>query len=144
MSDGNANILVVEDDGELLEILTYVFEDAGHHVFGAGDGESALKIGRAESIDLVILDIAMAGMSGTAVGQALRDDPETASVLIVVHTGLPESDVRREFADYDLFLAKADDADALCAAIATLIGERLPTIPTAAAAATGSGDLHPA
>lgn len=137
MTEASANILLVEDDGELLEILTYVLEDEGHRVMAAADGDSALKMARTEAFDAVILDISMAGMDGCEVGRALRSDPVTAGVLIAVHTALSEEEVRKTFADYDLFLAKRDDADALCKAIDDMIQSRRATLASAGEPAAG-------
>ncbi len=117
-----AHLLVVEDDGDLLEVLKYVLEDAGHVVSTAQDGPSALAIVRSKSVDLVILDIAMANVSGIEVAKLLRSDPSTAHIRIAVHTGLDEASVRAEFADYDLFLGKSDDPAELLKGIVSVLG----------------------
>lgn len=117
-----AHLLVVEDDGDLLEVLKYVLEDAGHAVSTANDGPSALAIARSKKVDLVLLDIAMADVSGIEVGKLLRSEPSTAHIRIAVHTGLDEASVRAEFADYDLFLRKSDDPAQLLQGIASVLG----------------------
>jgi two-component system phosphate regulon response regulator PhoB len=121
-SPPRAHLLIVEDDGDLLEVLKYVVEDAGYVVSTAEDGPSALAIARSEPVDLVLLDIGMADVSGVEVAKLLRSEPSTAHMRIAVHTGLDEASVRAGFADYDLFLTKSDDPAELLQAIAALLG----------------------
>ncbi|HZV92395.1 MAG TPA: response regulator [Caldimonas sp.] len=116
-------ILVVEDDWDILEVLKLMLEDEGHHVVTAKHGRAALAAAAAKSFDLVVMDISMPEMSGIDVARELRADPKTADVYIVVHTGLDEHWVRERFADYDLFLTKAQDADVLVERIAGLLAQ---------------------
>ncbi len=113
-----ASILIVEDDGELLEILKFVLEDAGYRVAGATSGEDGLRMMASEPADLIVLDVNMKGMSGLDVARQLRAQPATSKLLIALHTGQEESSVRQQFADYDLFMPKGDDVDALLTMIA--------------------------
>jgi DNA-binding response OmpR family regulator len=116
-------ILVVEDDWDILEILKLMLEYEGHHVTTAKHGRAALAAAAAKPFDLVVLDISMPEMSGIEVGQALRAAEKTAEVYIVIHTGLDEHWVRERFADYDVFLTKAQDADILVREIARLLAQ---------------------
>jgi CheY-like chemotaxis protein len=59
-----ANILVVEDDAELLQVLSRALEGLGHAVHRASCGEAGLKLFRAEPPDLVICDIIMPDRDG--------------------------------------------------------------------------------
>lgn len=118
----SARILIVEDDGPLLEVLRYVLEDEGYEVLTAEDGPAALKLAQANPVDLVLLDIGMTTMSGFEVAQSLRDNAATAAIPIAFHTGMTEDAVRARFADFDLFLAKGDDAQRLVDAIAAITG----------------------
>lgn len=117
-----AHILIVEDDGDLLEVLKYVLEDAGHAVSTAEDGPTALAIVKSKEIDLVLLDIALVDVSGSEVAKLLRSKPSTAQIRIAVHTGLEEATVRADFTDYDLFLKKSDDPAELLQGIASVLG----------------------
>lgn len=123
-----ARILVVEDDWDILEVLKLMLEDEGHQVVTAKHGREALAAAAAASkpFDLVVLDISMPEMSGIEVAQALRAAPKTADIYIVVHTGLDEHWVRERFADYDVFLTKAADAEALVGEIARLLAQPTP------------------
>ncbi|HEY2558463.1 MAG TPA: response regulator [Caldimonas sp.] len=112
-----AHILIVEDDGALLEVLRYVLEDEGYQVSTADNGPDALQLIATTRIDLVVLDCSMSKMAGFDVARTLRADQRTSHVPIALHTGLPEDAVRTRFTDYDLYMAKADDADALTGSI---------------------------
>jgi len=118
-----AHILIVEDDDDLLEVLKYVLEEAGYKVSTAADGPAALAIAAADKVTLVLLDISMAGMSGIEVAKRLRAESDTADVLVAVHTGLGEAAVRAQFPDYDLFVKKSDDSEALLAGIEAVLGK---------------------
>ncbi len=131
-------ILVIEDDWDILEVLKLMLEGEDHQVVTAKHGREALAVVAASSrpFDVVVMDISMPEMSGIEVAQALRANPKTAGVRIVIHTALDEHWVRARFADYDLFLTKADDADVLLDEIARLLaqpaGQRGDPAPAAA------------
>ena len=116
-----AHILIVEDDSDLLEVLKYVLEEAGYATSLASDGAQALELARSEPIDLVILDVSMPGKSGIDVVRDLRADPETADILIAIHSGLAEEEVRQQVSNFDLFMSKGDNADALVQRIYELV-----------------------
>jgi DNA-binding response OmpR family regulator len=128
-------ILVVEDDWDILEVLKLMLEYEGHQVTTAKHGRAALAAAAARPLDLVVLDISMPEMSGIDVARSLRAAAKTAEVYIVVHTGLDEHWVRERFADYDVFLTKAQDADVLVDEIATLLAQPRPVRRGAAAQA---------
>lgn len=122
-------ILVIEDDWDILEVLKLLLEYEGHQVTTAKHGREALAVVAAASrpFDVVVMDISMPEMSGIEVAQALRSDDKTADIRIAIHTGLDERWVRERFADYDLFLTKAADADVLVDKIAQLLAQ--PKVP---------------
>ena len=119
-------ILVVEDDWDILEVLKLMLEDEGHSVVTAKHGRAALALvaGAGKPFDVIVMDVSMPEMSGIEVAQALRANPKTADVRIVIHTALDEHWVKERFADYDLFLTKAHDADVLLGRIAALLATK--------------------
>ena len=116
-------ILVIEDDWDILEVLKLMLEGEGHQIVTAKHGRAGMAAATAANrpFDLVVMDISMPEMSGIEVAQALRANPKTAGVRIVIHTALDEHWVRARFPDYDLFLTKANDADVLLDEIARLL-----------------------
>lgn len=79
-------ILVVEDEKDLAELLTYNLEKEGFQVSCAHDGISGLELARREIPDLILLDLMLPGMLGTDVCKTLRKEPKTARVPIIMVT----------------------------------------------------------
>src|SRR5512139_3022924 len=83
-----ASILVVDDDPEIVAMLTTRLGHRGYRVTTAGDGHRALELARREKPDLVLLDVMMPGKSGWEVARALKQDPVTQSIKIVMVTAI--------------------------------------------------------
>ncbi len=81
-------ILVVEDNPELLEMLRSYLKATGFAVATAANGIEALKKARSVSPNLVLLDLVLPELDGFAVYETLRKLPATASVPILIVTGL--------------------------------------------------------
>ena len=87
-------ILVVEDEGDILELISYNLKREGYKVISSRDGEQGLTRIRTESPDLVILDLMLPGMDGIDVCRAVKSDPLTANTPIIMVTAkAEESDV---------------------------------------------------
>jgi CheY-like chemotaxis protein len=80
-------MLVVDDSPTIRAVLGKMLTQDGYEVSKAGDGESALALARSEKPDLIFLDIVMPGMNGFAVLRALRKDPPTHGIPIVMISG---------------------------------------------------------
>ena len=85
-----ASILVVDDDPEIVTMLTTRLGHRGYKVSSAGDGHRALELARREKPDLVLLDVMMPGKSGWEVARALKQDPVTQAVKIMMVTAIGE------------------------------------------------------
>jgi two-component system phosphate regulon response regulator PhoB len=85
-----SHILVVEDERDLMRVLTYNLKQAGFDVVGAPDGETALRAVREERFDLVLLDLMLPDMPGTEVCKKLKGNPQTASIPVVMVTAKGE------------------------------------------------------
>ena len=81
-------ILVVDDDAELVELVSFNLKQAGYLVTTAFDGMDALKKARTLGPDLIVLDIMMPELDGFAVCEILRRDSDTASIPIMMLTAL--------------------------------------------------------
>ncbi len=77
-------ILVVDDEPELLQLLRYVLEAAGFSVVVASDGRQALEQVQKEHPDLVLCDVVMPELNGFETVQALRRNPETRFLPILM------------------------------------------------------------
>ncbi|MGE0396032.1 MAG: response regulator [Kofleriaceae bacterium] len=92
MSKGTgANILVVDDDPEIVSMLSTRLTKRGYNVSTAADGHRALELAKRERPDIVLLDVMMPGKSGWEVARALKQDPVTQSIKIVMVTAIGES-----------------------------------------------------
>ena len=60
-----AHLLIVEDEGDLLEVLKFVLEDAGYRISTAQDGAAALAIAASGKVSLVLLDVGMPDVDGS-------------------------------------------------------------------------------
>lgn len=85
-----ASILVVDDDPEILAMLTTRLTHRGYQVSSASDGHQALEIAKRDQPDLVLLDVMMPGKSGWEVARALKQDPSTQDIKIVMVTAIGE------------------------------------------------------
>lgn len=74
--EGPATILMVDDDPEIINLLSLTLQGDGFRLLAASDGDTALAMSRAEHPDLVLLDWSMPGRNGLEVCRALRADPE--------------------------------------------------------------------
>jgi CheY-like chemotaxis protein len=79
-------ILVVDDQPSVRGMLELALAEAGAHVWTAEDGKSALRSAHASHPDLILLDLAMPGMDGWQVLDALGASPRTASIPVVLET----------------------------------------------------------
>ncbi|MCP4546145.1 MAG: response regulator transcription factor [bacterium] len=86
----NECILIVDDDPSTLKMLTASVQKAGYRVLASETGEEALKVAQAESPDLMVLDLVLPDTGGLEVCRALRDEPETANLPIIMVTALGE------------------------------------------------------
>jgi two-component system phosphate regulon response regulator PhoB len=83
-------ILLVEDDANLIELISYNLDKEGFDVIRTGDGEEALVLAQEDKPDLVILDWMIANLSGIEVCRRLRRAPLTANLPIVMLTARAE------------------------------------------------------
>jgi CheY-like chemotaxis protein len=121
-------VLVVEDNPTNAVLAEAVLGRAGHRVLMSADGPTALDIARRRVPDLVLLDVSLAGsMSGLDVCRALRADPATAGIAVLMLSGWAfESDIAAgHAAGADGYLAKPFSNAALCERVQELI-DRAP------------------
>jgi CheY-like chemotaxis protein len=79
-------VLVVDDDPVIQRLLQVNFEMEDYEVVTAGDGAEGLERARDSQPDVILLDVMMPKMDGIAVAKALRADPATADLPIVMLT----------------------------------------------------------
>lgn len=97
-------ILVVDDEPDLVELISYNLSQQGHTVLTANNGVDAIEHAKARQPDLVVLDVMMPELNGIEVAKRLRAQTETASVPIIMLTAKTEESHEIEGLD-----AGADD-----------------------------------
>jgi signal transduction histidine kinase/CheY-like chemotaxis protein len=96
---GRVKVLVIDDNVDLVEMLSMVVEAAGHHVRKAFDGRSGISAALEYQPDLILLDVGMPDMHGTEVAKELRRHRELAGARIVALTGWGQAEDRQRTAD---------------------------------------------
>lgn len=87
-------ILVVEDDEDIRELVSYNLLKEGYQVAGVASGEEALAAVESKPPDLILLDLMLPGLDGLRVCHKLKTDPMTESLPIIMLTAKgEESDV---------------------------------------------------
>jgi CheY-like chemotaxis protein len=105
-----ARVLVVEDDPDRLEIVSLTLQKGGHAVIPAANGWEALLALDAHHVDVIVLDLMMPGMNGSAFLRIVRNDQRRKSLPVVVLTALNAGDSIRTVVDLGVqeWLLKAE------------------------------------
>jgi response regulator RpfG family c-di-GMP phosphodiesterase len=88
------SILVADPDVRVIELLQITLSGRGYAVFSALDGESALEEVERRQPDLVVLGVRLPRQSGFQVLEALRANPDTASLPVILVSGSPSNEAR--------------------------------------------------
>jgi CheY-like chemotaxis protein len=83
-------ILVIEDEEDIRNYIMTLFEDHDYVALGAGNGREGFELARREAPDLITLDISMPEKSGMKALRELQEDPATASLPVVIVTGVSD------------------------------------------------------
>jgi len=86
MPDSARHILLVEDDPELLMVLTQVLESDGYHVSGAARRQEALAVLRKGGVDLIVTDSVLRGGNGNDIVNRAT----SGGVPVILMSGEPE------------------------------------------------------
>lgn len=89
----DVRVLFVEDDGAVAQMYRLKLELDGYQVEVAPDGEVALEMVRSSPPDLIFLDIRLPKLDGLDVLEALRADPATRAVPVVILSSHSEKDL---------------------------------------------------
>ncbi len=87
---GKRLILVVDDEKDLVDLISYNLQRNGYDIITAGNGNDAIEAAFRDLPDLVVLDLMLPGIDGTEVARRLKADPRTASTPIVMLTAKGE------------------------------------------------------
>ncbi len=117
-------ILVVEDNVDSADMLSYLLQLRGHEVRTAGDGPAALDTARAFRPHVVLCDIGLPGMTGHELAERLREQADFARTPLVAISGYGQAEdlQRSRDAGFDLHLTKPVEPAALAALLDSLPG----------------------
>lgn len=84
------SILIVEDEKDIRDLLSFHCEREGFAVFEAEDGHRALELAAEKRPDIILLDLMLPGMDGLSVCRALQRDAATAAIPVIMLTAKGE------------------------------------------------------
>ncbi|MEW5780818.1 MAG: response regulator [Pseudomonadota bacterium] len=125
---GRPRILVVEDEIAIQELLRYSLEQAAFEVVVVGSAEAALEEIRQRLPALVLLDLMLPGMSGSALAKRLRSDARTRELPIIMVTARADESDRVQGLDIgaDDYVSKPFSPKELIARIRAVLRRRAP------------------
>jgi DNA-binding response OmpR family regulator len=82
-SSSPATVLVVDDNRDMVEILTRLLSRRGLHALHAYSGQECLEIVQKHTVDVIVLDVMMPGMNGLEVCEALKEMPAPPPVILL-------------------------------------------------------------
>ena len=109
-------VLVVDDDHATRELITRGLEKEGFRTLTAASGDEAIRLAREKRPDAVSLDVLMPGTDGWTVLRALKADPLTASIPVVMVSMLDDRDIGHALGAAD-YLTKPFDREKLVLAL---------------------------
>ena len=117
-------VLVVDDDAGMRRLLQTTLQQIQCTAILAEDGETALSLARNHQPDAVLLDVNLPGLDGVQVCQAIRHDPATANVPIIMLTGRgdDEAEKRARAAGASAYLLKPSSPRTVKKVLLDLIG----------------------
>jgi phosphate regulon transcriptional regulator PhoB len=83
-------VLIIDDEKDIVELITYNLKKEGFAADSAQDGETALAKIKKGNYDLVILDLMLPGLQGIELCRILRNDPATSSLPVIMLTAKGE------------------------------------------------------
>jgi DNA-binding response OmpR family regulator len=115
----SAQIMVVDDDPDTAAILARHLEREGFVPIEANSGADCLRLVREKNVDVILLDLMMPDMDGFQICKALKENPATAEIPVVLITARDDMEARAEGIrlGVDDFLAKPFSRRQLAACI---------------------------
>lgn len=121
-----AKILVVDDDPAVIDLVREVME--GHDVSGSNNGSDGIEMARQIMPDLIVMDVTMPRLSGTAACARIKADPDLGHIPVVLLTGWGKvSDVDEGFSvRADDYIVKPFTPRIFRSRLEQLMGKKVP------------------
>jgi CheY-like chemotaxis protein len=119
-----ARILIVDDELDNRELLKIVLKWAGFLTRTADGGEEALRSAAADPPDLILVDLMMPGIDGYQLTAALKKDPQTQNIPIIMLSAMSDSATRKRALSTgaDAYITKPIDRAELCEQVRSVLG----------------------
>jgi len=116
---GPKKILTVDDSLTYLHEVAVQLRHEGYDVIPARSGEEALELLSVQSVDCILLDLVMPGLSGQETCRRIKSSPVWRDIPLIMHTALEEQAamIGGINAGADDYIAKSSDLDVLCARV---------------------------
>jgi CheY-like chemotaxis protein len=129
-TNSTKTILVVDDEADVLTFITTLLEDNGFAVISAENGKEGFALAKAQRPNLILLDISMPEESGVRMYRNLRGDPQTATIPVIMLTGVSHDfkrfiETRRRVPPPEGYFDKPPDREQLLAKINELVGAKI-------------------
>ena len=92
MEQSKKQILIIEDEPDIQELLSFNLDNNGYKVYTASNGEKGLEVARKELPDLILLDLMLPGIHGLDVCRIIKSDQETSGISIIMLTALGQEE----------------------------------------------------
>ncbi|MCI5055385.1 MAG: response regulator transcription factor [Flavobacteriales bacterium] len=134
-------ILLVDDENDILEFLSYNLKQEGYQIFTATNGKAAIEIAKSEKPELIVLDVMMPEMDGVETCIEIRKYPELKNSFIVFLTARSEdySQIAGLEAGADDYLTKPIKPRVFVSKIKALFRRKDIGTPQQAPSSTGNG-----
>jgi CheY-like chemotaxis protein len=139
-------ILVVDDEGDVRELLRVLLEREGYRVACARDGNEGLALAKSLQPDLVITDHIMPGLSGKELIRAMGQTPALAATAVIMVTGASMSEALSDAlgaVDVKAFLPKPSTWKAIRETVHACLGDKKPAGPPRDELSTAIGKTWP-
>lgn len=119
-------LLIADDEEGVRSLVRMTLDTGAYEIIEASDGEAALALAREHRPDLLLLDVMMPKLSGFEVCQALKENPATAGITIVMLTARAQESDRThgEETGADDYFTKPFSPVALLRKVEDVLGER--------------------
>ena len=121
MGEMDTTILCVDDEENQLVLRKLVLERAGYRVLTASSAAKAMELFRSGSIDLLIVDYYMPGMSGLALARELQQQKRLPVVILSAYAELPGESIGTA----DVWITKGAASEELLTTLAELLAKRV-------------------
>lgn len=117
-------ILVVDDEEQILKLLTMRLQTNNYEVVSAKDGYQCTQMAKVEKPDLILLDIKMPNGGGINAFEILRNNIDTKIIPVIFITSYPSLEVKKQVTEMGAsgFISKPFDIEELIMKIRSIIG----------------------